>query len=59
MRGLYTPQTAILQIVDAVKPYQETGIDKIERVLAELAAQDKKDEPLPIDRRWKGPFNPC
>jgi hypothetical protein len=58
MLGLCTPQTAVLQIVDAVKPYQETGIDKIERVLAELAAQDKKDEPPPIDRRWKGPVQP-
>jgi hypothetical protein len=57
MLGLCTPQTAVLQIVDAVKPYQETGIDKIERVLAELAAQDNTSRP-PVDRGWKCPVQP-
>jgi hypothetical protein len=43
MLGLHTPQSAVLQIVDETKP-KETSIDKIERVLAEFAAQ-KKDDP--------------
>jgi hypothetical protein len=43
MLALHTPQTAVLQIVAEAKP-KETSIDKIERVLAEFAAQ-KKDDP--------------
>ncbi len=43
MLGLHTPQTAVLQIVDEATP-KETSTDRIERALAELAAQ-KKDEP--------------
>jgi len=43
MLGLHAPQTAVLKIVDEATP-KETSIDKIERVLAEFAAQ-KKDEP--------------
>jgi hypothetical protein len=43
MLGLHTPQSAVLQIVDETKA-KETSIDKIERVLAEFAAQ-KKDDP--------------
>lgn len=45
MFGLHTPQMHTRQIVDDSTP-QETGIDKIERVLAELAAlDDKKNDP--------------
>jgi hypothetical protein len=44
MLGLSTPQTAVLQIVDEATP-KETGIDRIERVLAEPAAQGKKNDP--------------
>jgi hypothetical protein len=43
MLGLHTPQNAVLQIVDEAKP-KETSTDRIERVPAEFAAQEK-DEP--------------
>jgi hypothetical protein len=38
---LATPQTVVLQIVDDARP-KETSIDKIERVLAELAAKTRR-----------------
>jgi hypothetical protein len=44
MRALHTPQTAVLQIIDEATP-KETSTDRIERVLAELCAQKKDDEP--------------
>jgi hypothetical protein len=44
MLGLSTPQTAVLQIMDEATPKQ-TSTDRIERVLAELAAHDKKSDP--------------
>jgi hypothetical protein len=44
MLGLHTPQTAVLHIVDEAK-LKETSTDRIERVLAELCAQKKDDEP--------------
>jgi hypothetical protein len=42
MLGLHTPQTAVL-LVDQTAP-KETSIDKIERVLADLAAEAKNDD---------------
>jgi hypothetical protein len=45
MLGLSTPQTAALQIVEEAAP-KESGIDKSECVLAELAAEGaKKNDP--------------
>ena len=41
--GLHTTQTAVLQVVDQTAP-KETSIDKIERVLADLAAEAKNDD---------------
>ena len=43
MLALFTPQTAVLQIIDDATP-KETSPDRIERALAELTAQ-QKDEP--------------
>jgi hypothetical protein len=43
MLGLHAPQTAVLKIVDEATP-NETSTDKIERMLNELCAQQKKDD---------------
>jgi hypothetical protein len=42
MLGLHTPQTAVLKIVEDAAP-KETSTDRIERVLAELREQDRKN----------------
>jgi hypothetical protein len=44
MLGLHAPPTAVLKIVDEATP-REASTDKIERVLAELWARKKHDEP--------------
>jgi hypothetical protein len=44
MLGFHAPQTAVLKIVDEATP-KETSTDRIERVLAELFAEKKKDDP--------------
>jgi hypothetical protein len=54
---LSTPQTAVLQIVDEVRP-RETSTDRIERVLNALIEDQKETIRPPIDCRRNGPPRP-